>query len=158
VKTAGKIGVILALALALLFGGSSVALAGTQARPVSGQGTILPGQVLTTPDGHVVMQDGHPVVAPRGMMRPAFAWRIEWWGFAWVKFNETETAGIVQSGIAGAIVYVSQTMPTIPLKMAAGALGAAIWLTAKNALETANERCVMIWVAWFGRGIGRVQC
>jgi hypothetical protein len=83
-----------------------------------------------------------------GMLAPQVNVDFSWFPTAWyITFNETETSGIVQAGVGGAAAYAATMVPQPILKALITTAGVALWATAKNAIETADRRClvVMIW-------------
>ena len=63
---------------------------------------------------------------------------------AYAKFDANETSSIVQVGVVGAASYVSSQMPTPILKATAAILGTSLWLTAREALNSADRKCLVV--------------
>lgn len=76
----------------------------------------------------------------------------------YAKFSAGETSAIVQTGVAGAAGYVSAKMPTPILKAATAVLGTSLWLTAKNAVESADRKCMIIMVTVWQRSAFPTKC
>jgi hypothetical protein len=85
-------------------------------------------------------------------------------GWSWfppgtyAKFSEGETSAIVQAGVGGAAAYVSAKLPTPPLKAAAAVLGVSLWLSARSALESADQKCMIIMVTVWRQASFPAEC
>jgi hypothetical protein len=85
-------------------------------------------------------------------------------GYSWfppgvyAKFSQGETSAIVQVGAGGAAAYASAQMPHPALKAVAAMLGVGLWLTARNAHESADRKCMVIIAAVWKQTAYPVAC